>query len=83
VTLVSDKFLLGRRLGPSSVLGYWWPSSRPKGLRKALFRLSSPWPAAGQLQVVTRNYTASDVLNAQALGCLREGVVSTEQYEDR
>lgn len=59
-----NKFPLGRWLGPSSVLGHWWPSSRPKGLRKALFRLSSPWPTAGQLQVVTPYYTASDVLNA-------------------
>lgn len=63
--LFSNKFLLGRWLGPSSVLGCWWPSSRREGLRKALFRLSLPWPTAGQLQGVTAPYyTASDVFKA-------------------
>lgn len=81
------------RDGPSSALGCWWPLSRPKGLRKALFRLCSPWPSAGQLHGLTRYYVASDVptqLNTHALGVpgrrvgwTVSGLASTEQNEDR
>lgn len=36
-----------RWVGSPSMLGNWWSSSRPEGLRRALFRLSSPWPRQG------------------------------------